>query len=64
MATKQRSAATDRRTPGQTAYEAELLARPCYDNGSQRCSWADLGKLERSTWEKNPTPRWTATKRD
>ncbi len=45
-------------TPGQIAYETELLARPSYDDGSPRNTWDQLDDLTRSTWEKNPTPRW------
>jgi hypothetical protein len=38
---------------GRAAYEADLVLRPNYPhNGQPRVTWADLGTLERSTWEK------------
>lgn len=46
-------------SPGQRAYESELRARPVYHDGKPRKTWAQLGDLERSTWERDPTPRWT-----
>ena len=48
------------KSPGQVAYEQDCLARPTYDTGQIRIAWAKLGAVERSTWEKNPTPRWQA----
>lgn len=49
--------ANDGKTPGQLAYEADVALRPTYDKGEPRKLWDALGPLERSTWEKNPTPR-------
>ena len=46
------------KTTGQTAYEAELNAKPLYHDGTARKTWAELDDLARWTWEKNPTPRW------
>ena len=47
------------KTPGQRAYETELLARPNYDSGKPRKKWNDLSAWVQSTWEHNPIPRWT-----
>jgi hypothetical protein len=44
-------------TPGQLAYEADVAAQPLYHDGAPRPTWADLGKVERWSWERNPTPR-------
>lgn len=48
----------NRQSPGQLAYEADVKARPNYNDGSPRKSWDDLGTVERKSWERNPTPRW------
>lgn len=45
------------RTPGQLAYEADCAVRPNYHTGEPRKSWADLGAVERWSWERNPTRR-------
>lgn len=45
-------------TNGQIAYEAELKARPTYDDGSPRRTWEQLGPIAQWSWERNPTPRW------
>lgn len=37
---------------GQAGYEADLAKRPAYHDGTPRKPWAQLGELERSTWEK------------
>ena len=50
---------TETRTPGQIAYEAELLVRPNYDDGRPRRSWDQLPDDIKRSWEKNPTPRFT-----
>jgi hypothetical protein len=44
-------------TPGQMAYEIDVANTPTYPDGAPRVSWAQLGAVERSTWEDNPTPR-------
>lgn len=52
--------AINRATPGQRAYESEIAVKPFYNDGGARKPWSKLDSLERSTWEKNPTPRWKA----
>jgi hypothetical protein len=47
------------KTPGQRAYEAELIAWPDYHDGAPRPPWERLNDLARWSWEKNPTPRRT-----
>lgn len=54
----------DRKTPGQLAYEADCKARPTYDGGAPRATWAALGEVERWSWERNPTPRWVEVDRE
>lgn len=44
-------------TPGQMAYEEDLLRRPKYDNGQARPAWHQLPELYRWTWERKPTAR-------
>jgi hypothetical protein len=46
-------------TPGQSAYEQELRARPTYHDGTPRKRWDQLDDIARSSWERNPTPRWS-----
>lgn len=46
-------------TPGRTAYEADVRARPTYDDGSPRPTWDQLCEVAKWSWERNPTPRWT-----
>lgn len=49
------------KTRGQVAYEADCAARAAYDDGSKRKAWAQLGAVERLSWERNPTARqWGA----
>jgi hypothetical protein len=44
---------TTRLDKGHAAYEADLVLRPNYPHaGRPRVTWAGLGTLERSTWEK------------
>lgn len=43
-------------TPGQKAYEEDCVRRPRYPDGTPRKTWARLGELAQSTWERNPTP--------
>jgi hypothetical protein len=45
------------KTPGQIAYEAELVYCPNYHDGSPRCPWEKLADYAKWSWEKNPTPR-------
>ena len=48
-------------TAAQAAYEADCKARPTYDDGSKRKAWAQLGAVERLSWQRNPTARtWGA----
>lgn len=46
-----------RTTPGQQAYEKDLMQRPCYPNGQPRSAWSDLCAIAQWSWERNPTPR-------
>lgn len=46
------------KTPGQIAYEADVAARPYYDDGGRRKDWADLCPTGKATWERNPTSRF------
>jgi hypothetical protein len=51
-----------KKTPGQIAYEEDIVRQPCYlprVDGSRlpRLPWGELGAIERWSWEKNPTPR-------
>lgn len=48
-------------TPGQNAYEEDCSRQPRYADGTERKSWAQLGDVERWSWERNPTPRATQT---
>lgn len=48
-----------RKTPGQLAYESELKFVPEYKPGLPRPAWEHLSEHAKSSWEKNPTPRWT-----
>jgi len=45
------------KTPGQLAYEADLLKLPTYHTGEARRSWAALSDFVKASWEKNPTAR-------
>ena len=45
-------------TPGQRAYEQDVAARPFYEDGTRRKTWAQLGEVEHLSWERSPTPRW------
>ena len=49
---------SDGRTPGQIAYERELILRPFYEDGALRKTWAQLGEIERYSWDCNPTSRF------
>ena len=54
----------DGKSAGQRAYESDVRARPKYDDGSARKTWAQLGEVERGSWEKNPTQREPAKQPD
>ena len=43
---------------GQQAYEAELAARPNYEDGAARKPWDDLPDYAKASWDKNPTSRF------
>jgi len=45
------------KTPGQHAYEAELVTFPTYENGTARKAWEDLPDYAKQSWEKKPAPR-------
>lgn len=47
-------------TPGRKAYEADVVARPLYHDGTPRRAWHELSEIARKSWELNPTPRWSA----
>lgn len=42
------------KTPGQMAYEADLLKRPNYHDGKPRRAWHELGEPAQSSWRRNP----------
>lgn len=44
-------------TPGEVAYTEDLRRCPHYHDGKPRKSWAQLGAVERESWERKPTPR-------
>lgn len=50
------------RTPGQMAYEIDCDIVPTYRDGTKRKTWHELGAIERHSWERNPTPRYTRPK--
>ena len=41
--------------PGQIAYEADIVLRPLYHDGSPRPAWRQLSEIARWSWERNPT---------
>lgn len=45
-------------TPGQLAYESELIRAPLYHDGAPRKTWTQLPDYAKWSWERNPTPRW------
>lgn len=46
--------------PGRIAYEADVVARPFYEDGTPRRSWEQLSDVAKWSWERNPTPRFRA----
>lgn len=51
------SAAAERKTAGQIAYEADVREKPLYHDGTERPGWDRLDEIRRWSWEQNPTPR-------
>lgn len=45
------------KTPGQIAYEADLLIQPTYCGGKPRPSWKTLGDSPRESWERMAAQR-------
>lgn len=39
-------------SPGQLAYEADLLERPVYHDGTQRPTWDRLDGIAQYSWER------------
>lgn len=37
-------------TAARADYEADVLARPTYHDGSPRKRWVELGTIERASW--------------
>lgn len=47
------------KSPGQIAYENDLVDTPTYDDGENRRQWHQLDDITKWSWERNPTPRQT-----
>ncbi len=45
------------KTPGQLAYEQDVIRKPFYHDGTRRRPWEALSEVAQYSWEKNPTPR-------
>lgn len=45
------------KTLGQIAYDADVAARPRYDDGTPRRRWEQLPQVAQWSWERNPIPR-------
>jgi hypothetical protein len=45
------------KTPGQLAYERDLLRAPTYADGMPRPPWEQLRTAAQWSWERNPTDR-------
>ena len=43
----------NKNTPGRADYEADLVRRPLYHDGTPRKTWDQLGELERWWWERD-----------
>lgn len=52
------------KSPGQLAYEADLLICPAYADGLPRRTWEQIGDAAREAWEEHPTPRTHTAKRE
>jgi len=37
---------------GRAAYEEDVRLNPTYDNGTPRCSWDDLGDVQKWSWSR------------
>jgi hypothetical protein len=48
---------TEHDTPGARAYAEDVRRKPLDHTGRPRPTWAELDKVARWSWEKNPTPR-------
>ncbi|HEY0684708.1 MAG TPA: hypothetical protein VGD45_20395 [Steroidobacter sp.] len=46
------------KSPGQIAYEQELLVKPNYHDGTPRKAWDQLKDFAQISWEQDPTPRY------
>lgn len=44
-------------SPGQRAYDRDLIRSPLYHDRTRRPSWDQLGAIARWSWERNPTDR-------
>lgn len=44
-------------SPGRAAYEADVAARPAYDDGTPRKGWERLCDAAKWSWERDPRPR-------
>jgi hypothetical protein len=42
---------------GREAYEEDCRRRPTYPDGTPRKTWEELADVERSSWDRDPTPR-------
>ena len=40
-------------TPGQAAYNADLIKTPCYQDGGKRNTWWQLSPLAQCVWERD-----------
>lgn len=47
-----------KKSPGQLAYEAEVVTVPTYHDGSPRRPWHRLGDAAQCSWERDPRPRF------
>lgn len=43
------------KTPGQLAYERDVILTPVYHNGNPRARWEELGDIAQWSWERTPT---------
>jgi len=46
------------------AYEADVREMPTYHDGAPRVPWERLCAIARWSWERNPSPRWSASALD
>jgi len=45
------------KSPGQVAYERDLVGQPIYEDGAKRPVWDRLSGVAKDSWERNPTDR-------